>query len=248
MDSPLLVRNRSVQRVIVGIPEGGRGVQARLVTQEGDVVVVPESALLALVRGWTAVATHPNRRAVELRAADVQDSKDGTHYHLIEAPADEVSLRRELGAGPPPTAQPMLAPDGVPTWSGAPAPPGPYFSTDEPMDHGPPSVIVPAVVADVSSSTDGPIRPPPLPMGSLSPPNLDALRRGVFEETSGHEPPSDNGPTSPHRPPRPTTSQGPPRDEGDDLVLDDALEADDGPVFGAVPTFGGKDARGPRKG
>ncbi len=249
MEPHLLLRNRSLQRVVVGVPEGGRGVQARLVTAAGDVVAIPESALLALVRGWTAVTTHPSRRAVELIASEVADPKEGfARYQLVEHAADEGGLRRELGGQPPQDARILPATsarDRIQTFTDVRAPPGPVWNGEGSVDPGPPSTIVPLTTERVVVvGSDNPVRPPPLHPGSPAPPNLEEIRgRHLFEETSGHDP------TGPHRAPTVVPLQvphGSSSDSADDLVLDDSLETDDGPVFGEVPTFGGRTARPPR--
>ncbi len=186
MDWGLLLRNRSVSRVVVGVPEGHVHVRARIETESGDVITLQEATLAALCRAFMDVTTHPSRHAVELRSAPVAGRKDGFAPHqLLEVPTDEVALRAELAAAPPPPmdAAPGYGPDG--TASG-----------------------------DPFAGTPGPVAEP----GEV---------------------------TAPHKARGPVTTSVLKTDHGqpddvDDVELEAVDEADDGPVFGNVPTLHSK--------
>lgn len=109
MNSNMLLRNRSVVRLLVGVPEGHEHIRARIETASGDVITLQEATLAALCRAYMDVSTHPRRRAVELRSAPVEDRKDGFAVHqLIEVVADEGAMRTELASPPPePPVSPM---------------------------------------------------------------------------------------------------------------------------------------------
>jgi hypothetical protein len=97
-----LLRNRSVQRIVVGIPEGHQHVRARIETAAGDVITLQEATLAALCRAYIDVTTHPRRHAVELVSAPLTDAKEGfASWQLLEASTAEEELRRELAAPPP---------------------------------------------------------------------------------------------------------------------------------------------------
>ncbi len=101
MDFHLLLRNRHVARVVVGIPEGQEQIRARIESDGGDIITLQEATLAALVRAYLSVSTHPQRKAVELRSMAVEESKEGFAMHqLMEVPSEEGSLRAELAAVP----------------------------------------------------------------------------------------------------------------------------------------------------
>ncbi len=127
MDSALLLRNRSVQRVVVGVPEGHAHVRARIETATGDVITLQEATLAALCRAFVDVSTHPRRHAVELISAPVTDGKAGfAQWQLLEAATAEEELRRELAEAPPTPLEPeeSFGPDGT--------------TSDGPLDQSPP--------------------------------------------------------------------------------------------------------------
>ena len=102
MDSALLLRNRSVHRLVVGVPEGHTHVRARIETSSGDVITLQEATLAALCRAYVDVTTHPQKQAVELVSSALTDGKDGfAQWQLLEAVSEEADLRRELAAPPP---------------------------------------------------------------------------------------------------------------------------------------------------
>ena len=113
MDFHLLLRNRHVARVVVGIPEGHEHIRARIESDGGDVITLQEATLAALVRAYLSVSTHPQRKAVELRSMAVEQSKQGFAMHqLMEVPSDESALRVELATVPqePDAAPPPMPP------------------------------------------------------------------------------------------------------------------------------------------
>jgi hypothetical protein len=133
MDFHLLLRNRHVARVVVGIPEGHEHIRARIESDGGDVITLQEATLAALVRAYLSVSTHPQRKAVELRSMAVEESKQGFAMHqLMEVPSDEGGLRAELASVPreADASPPALPP---PTNHGAP----PDVSADLVTQHGP---------------------------------------------------------------------------------------------------------------
>jgi hypothetical protein len=99
MDPEVVLRGRHVQRVVVGVPDGETHVRARIETAQGDVITLERATLAALARAYVELATHPTRRAVELRARELPDRKEGfAVWQLIEFDGDEAALRRELGS------------------------------------------------------------------------------------------------------------------------------------------------------
>lgn len=189
MDWGLLLRNRSVSRVVVGVPEGHVHVRARIETESGDVITLQEATLAALCRAYMDISTHPSRHAVELRSAPVAGGKEGfAPQQLLEVPSDEHALRAELAQPPPDVlaAEPSL---------------GPLDTTDEPMGGTPPVIADPGEVTAPHARGRGPV-------------TVSVLR-------------TDHGAAD------------------DDVELEaveeeEEEEADDGPVFGDVPTHHSK--------
>jgi len=167
MDSALLLRNRSVHRLVVGVPEGDTQVRARIETSSGDVITLQGATLAALCRAYIDVTTHPQRHAVELVSVPLSDTKDGlSPWQLLEAATDEEDLRRELAAPPPevpeeaPPADPEVAfLDTEPSTS----PLGPDGTTsDGPLDvsphrlaSSPGDVTMPVSRSELSAATAG---------------------------------------------------------------------------------------------
>jgi hypothetical protein len=131
MDFHLLLRNRHVARVVVGIPDGHEHIRARIESDGGDVITLQEATLAALVRAYLSVSTHPQRKAVELRSMAVEESKEGFAMHqLMEVPSEESALRGELAAVPAEASDTAPPPMPPPTNHGVPP------SGDLPTQHG----------------------------------------------------------------------------------------------------------------
>ena len=101
MDRSLLLRNRAVARIVVGIPEGHEHLRARIESVAGDVITLQEATLAALARAYIEIKTHPTRKAIELRSELVGERKPGFAEHqLLEVESDPASLASELAGGP----------------------------------------------------------------------------------------------------------------------------------------------------
>ncbi len=124
MDFNLLLRNREVLRVLVGVPDGHQHLRARVETAAGDVITLQEATLAALARAYLQITTHPTLQAVELRAEAVASRKDGfAEFQLLDTTTPEEEVRKELASRP--AAPPLsdsgagLAPVGAPGLPGA---------------------------------------------------------------------------------------------------------------------------------
>jgi hypothetical protein len=143
MDFDLQLRNRHVVRLVLGTPAGGEGIQARIQTNEGDVIALEGATLAALVRAYMAVTTHPTLQAIELRSAALEPAKAGFASHqLIEIAADEAALRAELAghAAAAPASEDRAWADTAPSASALPAVPDAGgdddLELDDPDDEG----------------------------------------------------------------------------------------------------------------
>lgn len=111
MDFNLLLRNREVLRVLVGVPDGHQHLRARIETAAGDVITLQEATLAALARAYLQITTHPTLQAVELRAEAVTSRKDGfAEYQLLDTETPESEVRTELASRP---AAPPLSDSGA---------------------------------------------------------------------------------------------------------------------------------------
>jgi hypothetical protein len=101
MNRSLLLRNRAVARIVVGIPEDHEHLRARIESASGDVITLQEATLAALVRAYVDIKTHPNLLAVELRSELIEARKPGFAEHqLLEVGASQEALRAELANRP----------------------------------------------------------------------------------------------------------------------------------------------------
>jgi hypothetical protein len=108
MDPNLLLRNRAVARIVVGIPDGQQQLRARIESASGDVITLGEATLAALTRAYVSIKTHPEHTAVELIATGVDQPKSGFAPHqLLEVESDPLALAAELCDGPKHAAPPF---------------------------------------------------------------------------------------------------------------------------------------------
>ena len=102
MDSGAPIRKKGTSRLVVGVPQGQeQQISALIETSDGDVIVLREATLAALVQAYMDVFTHPTTNAVELQAAAVpsSDAEPGT-YQLVPGSTSEEELRKELAGSP----------------------------------------------------------------------------------------------------------------------------------------------------
>jgi len=106
MNSDGPIRKRGTSRLVVGLEHGvEQGISARIETADGDVIVIRDETLGALVQAYMDVFTHPTMNAVELLAATIQsDTRSPEEFHLIPGDTSEDVLRRQLAPAPEETA------------------------------------------------------------------------------------------------------------------------------------------------
>ena len=98
MNSDGPIRKRGTSRLVVGLHEGAeQGFSARIETADGDVIVIRNETLGALVQAYMDVFTHPTTNAIELLAAAMpSDSSGPEEFHLIPGDTTEGELRKQL--------------------------------------------------------------------------------------------------------------------------------------------------------
>ena len=86
----------------MGVPQGQeQSISARIETSDGDVILLREATLSALVQAYMDVFTHPTTNALELKAAALPSSETGPmSYQLVPGTTSEEELRRELATAP----------------------------------------------------------------------------------------------------------------------------------------------------
>ncbi|HEY3347987.1 MAG TPA: hypothetical protein VGK71_10230 [Nitrospirota bacterium] len=78
-----------IESALLAVPVGHRHLRLAVKTDTGETLVFREADVAAVVRAYTTIKTHPQRRAVKLEMAKVDDAKDGyAGEQLIEAAVD----------------------------------------------------------------------------------------------------------------------------------------------------------------
>ncbi|MGA1843611.1 MAG: hypothetical protein ACMUIS_03505, partial [bacterium] len=69
--------NADIVRIAVGVPDGHRHIRTIIETTEGDAFVLQEATIAGIVRAYTLVTTHPQRKAIELKQTPLTERKHG---------------------------------------------------------------------------------------------------------------------------------------------------------------------------
>jgi hypothetical protein len=98
MNSDEPIRKRGTSRLVVGLAQGSdRGISARIETSDGDVIILRDETLSALVQAYMDVFTHPTMNAIELLAAPAPSNSDKAELcHLLPGNTAEELLRLQL--------------------------------------------------------------------------------------------------------------------------------------------------------
>jgi len=115
MNSDEPIRKRGTSRLVVGLAHGSeRGISARIETAAGDVIVLRDETLSALVQAYMDVFTHPTMNAIELLAA-AAPSNTGTAelFHLVPGNTAEELLRLQLAPDPHTKSQDHVTREGA---------------------------------------------------------------------------------------------------------------------------------------
>ena len=88
-----VLRTDEIQKTWFGRPSGHRHHRLAMQLADGTVFVFPEAVVAAIVRAYTAVKTHPSRRAVELQTTEaVNRKKDFARHQLLETERSEQEI------------------------------------------------------------------------------------------------------------------------------------------------------------
>ena len=101
---PRIIHNGDIASLLIAIPDGHRHLRLALTMEDGETLVLPEAAVAAIVRAYTAVKTHPARRAAKMLSVTPEGLKPGyAERQLIEQDADDAEVIAELTRLLPPS-------------------------------------------------------------------------------------------------------------------------------------------------
>jgi hypothetical protein len=85
MESGMNISNEDIKEVLAEIPEGHRHIRTRIVLQDDTELVLQEAALANIVRAYTTIKTHPQKRSVRLKGRKLEERKEGyAEWQLLE--------------------------------------------------------------------------------------------------------------------------------------------------------------------
>jgi len=94
---PIILRNKDLRKVLMGIPRGHKHIRMIIKLSNGSVFVFHEATIASIVRAYINIITHPQRRAVELLCTELKERKEEfARYQLIESSKDEEAIINEI--------------------------------------------------------------------------------------------------------------------------------------------------------
>ena len=89
--------NSDITKIKIGIPEGHKHIRTIIETKNGEKLIFQEATIANIVRAYTIIKTHPQKRALELAQKQLSDKKEGyADNQLIETDKDEVIIKKEI--------------------------------------------------------------------------------------------------------------------------------------------------------
>ncbi len=93
----LVVRNRDVKRVLLGVPKGHKHMRVIFQLRDGSLIVFQEATMENVARAVVEVEMHPQRRALSLVGMELDERKeDYDRYQLIEEERLEEEIEEEI--------------------------------------------------------------------------------------------------------------------------------------------------------
>ncbi len=95
----LVIKNRDVKKVLIGVPEGHKHARTVIVLRDGSKLILQEATMENLARAAVEVEMHPLRRAISLSARELggEERKEGyDRYQLLEDDRPEEDIIREI--------------------------------------------------------------------------------------------------------------------------------------------------------
>lgn len=89
--------NSDIAKIKIGIPDGHEHIRTLIETIHGEKFIFQEATIANIVRAYTTIKTHPQKKALELEQIKISDKKEGyADYQLIEKDKDEGIIKKEL--------------------------------------------------------------------------------------------------------------------------------------------------------
>jgi hypothetical protein len=91
-----VIRTWDVKRVLLGVPEGHKHLRVFIELKDGEVIVLQEATIAAIVRSYIVVKTHPVKEAVELLGKEIPETgrkKGFASWQLIESEEKDVKKK-----------------------------------------------------------------------------------------------------------------------------------------------------------
>ncbi len=93
----LVIRNKNVRRVLMGVPKGHEHMRIAFELDDGSIIVFHEATMENVSRGMVEVEMHPTRNAISLLGVELDERKEGySRYQLIEEDKKESEIVEEL--------------------------------------------------------------------------------------------------------------------------------------------------------
>lgn len=97
MENVLVIRNRDIKRVLIGIPNRHKHYRCIIELKTGQTLVLQEASIANIVRAYITVKTHPQKQAIELQCKELKIKKTGfAEYQLLEIERKEKEIREEI--------------------------------------------------------------------------------------------------------------------------------------------------------
>jgi len=92
-----LLCNADVEAAILAVPLGHQHLRLAFTTRSGDTIILQEATVAAIARAYTAIKTHPVKKAVKLESVKPVGLKKGyAEDQLVEVMEDEGKIVAEL--------------------------------------------------------------------------------------------------------------------------------------------------------
>ena len=96
----MIVKNKDIVEVLVGVPRGHKHLRIILKRRGGDIFIFSEAIIANIVRAYITLKTHPIKRAIKLKQKNLSEQnglKMGhAKYHLVEENIDENRIIDEI--------------------------------------------------------------------------------------------------------------------------------------------------------
>jgi len=96
----MIIKNKDIGEVLIGIPRGHKHLRIILKKVDGDIFIFSEAIIANIVRAYITLKTHPIRRTIKLKQKNLSEKnglKTGyAEYQLIEENIDENKIIDEI--------------------------------------------------------------------------------------------------------------------------------------------------------